>query len=233
MRRSALLVAATVSALLAACTSGSPGQHTAGTSSAPSATRTGRVARAAGGSASFVSYRQACANESGVCAGDGPSGTVPPALNRPLHLPVLRPGERCPVSDGSVVNTEYFGGIAFGTGPVRLLINSALHRRGIAGLINPTSEPPWLAVKTTWFSVPAYQGPFMVRAGRLGGPGPARVVDSSTAAPLVVPPGATINGGGGWREAPGGFWVRRPGCYAFQVDGLTFSYEIVVRTFLR
>ena len=73
----------------------------------------------------------------------------------------------------------------------------------------------------------------MVRAGRLGGPGPARVVDSSTAAPLVVPPGATINGRGGWREAPGGFWVTESGCYAFQVDGLTFSYVSIVRAFLR
>jgi hypothetical protein len=233
VRRSALLVAATMFVLLAACTSGSPAQHTAAKNSPPSGTLRSRAARATEGVASVVSYRQACAKESGVCAGDGPSGTVPPALNRPLHFPVLRPDEGCPVSDGSVVKTEYLGGIAFGNGPVRLLINSALHRRGIAELISPTSEPPWLAVKTTWFSVPAYKGPFMVRAGRLGGSGPARVVDSSTAAPLVVPPGATINGGGGWREAPGGFWVRSPGCYAFQVDGLTFSYVIVVHTFLR
>ena len=41
-----------------------------------------------------------------------------------------------------------------------------------------------------------------------------------------------MNGTGGWREAPGGLWVQAPGCYAWQVDGLTFSETIVVRAVL-
>jgi len=92
-------------------------------------------------------------------------------------------------------------------------------RHGVAVLINPTSAPPWLGLKTLWFSIPAYQGPFVIRAERLGRPG---------VAPLVVPPGPTVNSGEGWREAPGGLWVRTPGCYAWQVDGLTFSEVIIV-----
>ena len=35
--------------------------------------------------------------------------------------------------------------------------------------------------------------------------------------------------GQGWREAPGGLWVTTPGCYAWQVDGLTFSEVIMVQ----
>jgi hypothetical protein len=52
-------------------------------------------------------------------------------------------------------------------------------------------------------------------------------------AALKRPPGPTLNGAGGWREAPSGLWVRAPGCYAWQVDGLTFSETIVVRAVLR
>jgi hypothetical protein len=105
-------------------------------------------------------------------------------------------------------------------------------RRGIADLINPTSSPPWLALKTLWFSLPRYQGPFVIRAHRLGRPGPVALGEGPTVAPLVVPPGPTLNGAGGWREAPGGLWMRAPGCYAWQVDGLTFSEIIVVRAVL-
>ncbi len=38
---------------------------------------------------------------------------------------------------------------------------------------------------------------------------------------------------GGWREAPGGLWVRTPGCYAWQVDGLSFSEIITLELCIR
>jgi hypothetical protein len=31
----------------------------------------------------------------------------------------------------------------------------------------------------------------------------------------------------GQREWPGATWIRTPGCYACQIDGLHFSYVIV------
>lgn len=185
-------------------------------------------------------YQQACASESSVClpaqAGAGssaPTGPVPAVLNRPLHFPNLRPGQQCPVSSGRPIDTADFGGIALGTGPVRVLIaDGGDVRRGVASLINPTAAPPWLGLKTLWFSTPAYQGPFVIRAKRLGDPGPVALGEGPTVAPLVVPPGPTLNGTAGWREAPGGLWVRSPGCYAWQVDGLTFSETIVVNAVL-
>ncbi len=88
-------------------------------------------------------------------------------------------------------------------------------------------------LKTLWFSVPAYQGPFIIRAKRLGHPGPVALGEGPTVAPLVVPPGPTLNGTGGWREAPGGLWVKTPGCYAWQVDGLTFSEIIIVHALVQ
>jgi hypothetical protein len=243
-----VLLAATVLALVtAACTSSSPlpaaGKSRPASRPASNAAGPRASALARAGLLIPATYQQACARETAVClvsgagAGGGgslPSGPIPAALNRPLHFPALRPGHRCPASPGRPVSTADFGGVALGTGPVRVLAGGTGGdaRRGVADLINPTSSPPWLALKTLWFSVPAYQGPFVIRAQRLGRPGPVALGEGPTIAPLVVPPGPTLNGTGGWREAPGGLWVRTPGCYAWQVDGLTFSETIVVRAIL-
>ena len=50
---------------------------------------------------------------------------------------------------------------------------------------------------------------------------------------VVVPPGPTLNSDAGWRTAPGGTWVGTPGCYAWQIDGLTFSHVIIFEAVLR
>jgi hypothetical protein len=177
-------------------------------------------------------YRQACAAEAQAfgCI-HVPTGPIPAALKRPLHFPVLHAGQRCPASPGKPFNNSYFEGMARGAGPVRVLTGGT--RRGVAELINPTSAPPWLALKTLWFSMPAYQGPFVIRAERLGRPGPVALGEGPVMAPLVVPPGPTLNSGLGYRTVPGGLWVKSPGCYAWQVDGLGFSEIIVVRAVLR
>lgn len=89
--------------------------------------------------------------------------------------------------------------------------------------------PGWFALETLWFAVPNYDGPFVVRGERLSGAGPIDVDGSATnPSPLVVPPGPTANTKGGVRVAPVSTWVKSSGCYAWQVDGLSFSYVIVV-----
>jgi hypothetical protein len=181
-------------------------------------------------------YRQACAAEAKASGCfHVPAGPIPAALNRPLRFPVLRAGERCPASPGARFNTSDFGGIALGTGPVRVIVGSVGGdlRHGIAGLINPTSAPPWLGLKTLWFSLPAYQGPFVIRAKRLDRPGPVWLDGEPTAAWLVIPPGPTWSTFSGYRTVPGGLFVKTPGCYAWQVDGLGFSEIISVRAVLR
>jgi hypothetical protein len=162
-----------------------------------------------------------------------PAGPVPAVLSRPLRFPALRSGRRCPASSGRPVTTAAFRGIALGNGLVRVgIAGGGDLRRGVADLIDPTDRPPWLGLKTVWFSVPAYQGPFIIRARRLGHPAPVALGEPPTAEALVVPPGPTVHSSGRWRTAPGGLWVRTPGCYAWQVDGLTFSEIIVVRAVL-
>ncbi|HYY33022.1 MAG TPA: hypothetical protein VE693_05485 [Gaiellaceae bacterium] len=116
--------------------------------------------------------------------------------------------------------------MAIGTGLVRVAINNAgdpshgFHPAGFRG---------WLALKTHFFSSPSYQGPFLVRATRLDHAGPIRLGATPTeAAPLLVPRGAYA-GPAGWREVPYFTFVKTPGCYAWQIDGLTFSEIVVVR----
>ena len=167
-------------------------------------------------------------------------GAIPALLNRSLHFPVLQPGQRCPASHGSssMVTIGDNTGTEFGNGPVRVLIGASRH--GVAVLLAHTSAPPWLGFKTAWFSVPGYEGPFVIRAKRLGHPGPVSLAGTPAAmAPLVVPRGPTIdtvplgNGRPGYRSVQSVLWVRSPGCYAWQVDGLEFSEIIVVRAVLR
>jgi hypothetical protein len=113
-------------------------------------------------------------------------------------------------------------------------------RHGVADLLAHTNAPPWLGFKTLWFSMPGYQGPFVIRAKRLGHPGPVSLAATPPAtAPLVVPAGPTIDtvplstGRPGYRKVQSVLWVRAPGCYVWQVDGRGFSEIIVVRAVLR
>lgn len=180
-------------------------------------------------------YAQACISEGAICTGSS-SGPLPRALYRPVHIPVLRPGEPCPATPGLPIANAYLAGIALGRGPVRVLIASAGDtRHGIVDL-DPSGTPRWREFKTLWFSLPSYQGPFVIRAKRLSGRGPIRLGGSGglprPRAVIVVPPGPTANGGGGWRTAPTGTWATRPGCFAWQVDAPHFREVIVARVVL-
>lgn len=152
-------------------------------------------------------------------------------LTRPLHLPVLRPGQTCPTSRGSAIHTPVFNGTAPGVGPVRPLAGDL---NGDADLTSNTHAPGWLAIKSLWFSDPSYRGPFLVRIRRLDGPGPAGLLEDPSVTSFFVPAGPTFNGGpGGYRTITGATWVKTPGCMAWQVDGLTFSNVIVIRLLCR
>jgi hypothetical protein len=234
-------MAAMLIVLAAACTSPMPPRATATAHARPSTPVRGAtpaqvsVVLKREGLVVPSTYQQACAAEARAFACiHVPAGPIPAALKRPLHFPVLRASQRCPASRGTPFNNSYFGGIALGTGPVRVIVGGTGGdpRHGIADLISPSNSPPWLALKTLWFSLPAYQGPFVIRAKRLGRIGPVAVGEGPTVGPLVVPPGLTLNSGLGYRTAPGGLFVKTPGCYAWQVDGLRFSEIIVAKAML-
>lgn len=174
-------------------------------------------------------YQVACADEGPACA-PGAHGTIPAILRRPPRFPKMRRGGRCPTTTGVSISTKYFGGYAFGAGPVRALVDNAGDlRHGVVMLGYDPSLPGWQSLKTHWFSVPSYSGPFVVHVARLDGATRVAQGPSPQASPLVVPPGPTVNGGNGWREVPYPTYMKAPGCYAWAIEGLGFHELVVLR----
>jgi hypothetical protein len=175
-----------------------------------------------------VSYQQACAHEPGACA-VGAAGPVPATLGRPLRLPAVASRQACPVTVGENARNGYVFGLQYGKGPVSMIIgNRGEPGRGVA-ILGTTPLPGWYALENVWLSGPDYQGPFMVRGQRLDGPGSASFGGASPAmAAFVEPPGPDANANGRYRTPPGSIWIQQPGCYGFQIDGLSFSETIVI-----
>jgi hypothetical protein len=159
----------------------------------------------------------------------------PFALNRPLHLPVLAPGAKCPVatSDPAIPFASlYRVGKGLGAGPAFPILGSGSTLR-YAPPINFQSAR-WGGQKVLWFVLPSYTGPVLIRGGRLDRPGRigfergnipvlALRLDSST----VIPGGGPVPDNARYR--PSYTRLTSPGCYAYQVDGTTFSRTIVFR----
>ncbi len=196
-----LLLASLLSALfLAACSSGGSGSRAPGVSTAP-------------------------------VAGSGtPTGIWETLKERPLRLPNLARGGACPKTPGEQISPAF--GPALGTGPiypVGLGTDGVLFfnyppdpRSGFAG-------SDWGGEKVLWVSSPAYQGPALIRGHQIDGPNGLRFEEGiNPPEELRLPEeGGTVAEEPGWRHWPSYTRLRAPGCYAYQVDGLDFSYTIV------
>ncbi len=188
-----------------------------------------------------ATYAAACAQTSDCVT--VPPDRVPAALRGPFHVPRLAAGARCPTTSGARFDNSELGGVRLGTAPVRPDIANAgdlIHGRIVLGTTNIAG---WYGIKTVWYSVPSYTGPWSVRAVRLSGRGAIDLSDEPAPRPgpepdlsggsrfsptgIVVPPGDTLNTGAGYRTDPRTTWITAPGCYAFQVNGLGFSELIV------
>lgn len=179
-----------------------------------------------------VNFRDVCRLERQVCANNGdfgPYGPFPAEFSRPLALPSVGPGKACPVSAGSAVNTLAFGGFALGTGPARPIVAAAGDPvRGFQ--FDLGLRDGWYGLKTLWFTEPSYEGPVLIRGARIDAPGLIAFGEGPDLGALIIPPGPTLNEGrDGYRTAPGGTYVKTPGCYAWQVDGVGFSTVLVFR----
>lgn len=184
-----------------------------------------------------ATYTAACAR-TGDCA-TVPAGPVPPALRRPFAVPSVHGA--CPASPATPFSNSFFGGVSLGGGPVRADIANRVDVPRGRIVLGTTSVPRWYGIKTVWFSLPGYSGPWSVRAVRLSGEGtidlgqePARGAGPA----IVIPPGPTLNtgvvgSGAGYRTDPRTTWLTAPGCYAWKVDGIGFTELIVFRAVLR
>lgn len=144
-------------------------------------------------------------------------------LRRPLRVPTLAPNRTCPVT--GLANDVDFAryGVARGLGPGPAYPIG--WRDGIVAITwarNDVDATLWGVAKVLWFVRPTYHGPVLVRGIGL---------DSSYRVRFDrgrIPP-AELELPEGTRDRPSYVRIRKPGCYAFQIDGRTFSRSIVFR----
>jgi hypothetical protein len=215
-------VLAVVLALAVACTS-SPRP---GPTSAPRATSSGPPMA---GLRPVRSYAQELCGGAAVPL-DCPKGAVPGAIRRPLAMPSVPSGAPCPTSDP---NPSIWSRVAPGLGPGPVAPVGLGEQGTLKFRHFPGSE--WGGQKVLWVAAPGYDGPVLIRGGRVDGAGGVGFNLNGDGPPLrelQLPPASaqmTINHDRGYREWPSYTRVRTSGCYAYQVDGAAFSYVIVFR----
>lgn len=142
---------------------------------------------------------------------------------RPLKLPTVGPTGGCPASQGKIVNEGF--GPALGNGPlypVGLGVEGTMYTGGAL------EEGGWLLMKVLWIAAPQFEGPALVRGGRIDGAGELRFGEGpkpSNELRLQADKATPAQ----WRDWPGYTRLRGPGCYAYQVDGANFSIVIPFR----
>jgi hypothetical protein len=177
-------------------------------------------------------YADTCRLMSTWCEIQPTPGGIPDALRRPLTLPRVAPGAECPTTSGRQFDNGQFGGLALGEGPVQPLVTGGPAARPVLSF-HAAGSRGWYDTKTLWFASPEYRGPVFVRGRQLDGPRIIALGESPRLMDAQLGPGDTINGMYGWREWPGGTYLRTPGCYGWQVDGTDFSHVIVFKAEFR
>jgi hypothetical protein len=169
----------------------------------------------------------ALAGASAAFAASSSLGSDPP--HRPLHLPHLRAGKRCPFSPSQTAHwgTEGLQTLS-GRGPAYLIGEARLSIAQSA-----RDSLGWQGQKTPWAIRRSYDGPILVRGARIGRRGQVRFAYGygdhlrellwNAGADQGLPPDP------GFRFLASTTLFRAPGCYGFQIDGSSFSEIIVVR----
>jgi hypothetical protein len=173
---------------------------------------------------------------------------------RTLHLPALALGAACPTTHGHLVQADL--GIGLGSGPAYPILGEGTsdveqaqqaQTNGILQIVDAASAGAgangWGGMKVLWVIAPSYHGFILIRGHQLDGPREVHFnggVDQPTggdmseparpALRLVAPvPGSTEP----WVNWPSLTRVQAPGCYAYQVDGTTWSLVIVFLAVVR
>jgi hypothetical protein len=148
----------------------------------------------------------------------------PFAFRHPLHLPKLARGAACPVStpDAAVDFSAYGVGTGLGAGPAYPIFGSGATLR-LAPAVNFESKL-WGGQKVLWFVLPSYKGPVLIRGGRLDAKGDVRFEVGN-----VPPKELFLPAYDGPRDRASYTRLKTPGCYAYQIDGTSFSTIVVFR----
>jgi hypothetical protein len=140
-------------------------------------------------------------------------------LRRPLKLPRVAPEAACPRSSSTPTAARVTWPL--GPGPVYPGLGSP---DGVASLKDDLVQKGWFLHKTLWAISPRYRGPVLIRGARVDGSGALRFNFRRTRELKLhkLPRNAERR----WRYVPSHTDLRGPGCYAFQVDGSSFSLVI-------
>jgi hypothetical protein len=150
-----------------------------------------------------------------------PATTDPTAaLRRPLRLPTVGPGDRCPVTRRHQVEPAFAA--VLGNGPAYPTDSARSWRDGRA-------EGGWYHAKVLWVADPAHPGPFLVHGGRLDGGWELRFGEGPQPdGELLLPAGGTARSpDSDWFNWPSYTRLRGGGCYAYQVEDASGSQVIV------
>jgi hypothetical protein len=146
-------------------------------------------------------------------------------LHRPLHVANVKKGARCPVArTAEVIDRQALNGhdpaILMGVG----YVPPGVIRMGL-----PDAKG-WRGQKTPWLVPMTYSGPLLVRGMRIDRPGPVRFAKGygQHLIELRYVSGENNGTAAGRRFLASASFFRAVGCYAFQVDGASFSRVIVM-----
>jgi hypothetical protein len=195
----------------------------------------GRVACLSPGDFCRTRNRRAYRRYGFVCRNEQLAYDWATLARRPLHIATLTPGSACPATHPSGTLGERGSDAgqapAFGPGPAYVGLGVETSGAMLTFVWPPTEAPyrGWYGTKALW-TIPRYTGAVLVRGRQLDG-------DS----------GLGFDRGPGWSNRvhqglrlggpetglhPAATFVRRPGCFAYQVDVLRASYLIVFRAVL-
>ena len=144
-----------------------------------------------------------------------------------LTLPILADGQKCPVSSERTVSPDFAP--ALGKGPVY----PVGFPHGTLDFIYPTVKTQlwypseWGGQKVLWVADAKYDGPILIRGGRIDAPG--RLGFGETETPQWAMRFGAGGGGVTWRQFASYTRLKAPGCYAYQVDGDGFRRIIVFK----
>ncbi len=165
---------------------------------------------------------------------------------RPLHFPTGTPGTPCPTSPGHRLPAGE--GMAVGSGPVYAVLGQAQstgaeerQRQGILQYVDAhaygTGTSGWGGQKVLWVIDAHSPGPLLIRGHQVDGPHEVRFnggLDQLSNIDALSPPLPALRLLGPPPETnwPSQTRLQAPGCYAYQVDGLTWSSVIVFQAVL-
>jgi hypothetical protein len=148
-----------------------------------------------------------------------PRGSDSPSA-LPAGLPVVAPGQDCPVTERWLIGTDLLpAGAAVGGAPVYAFLAESGH----PAYFESAGFGGWQRIDVLWAFEPGFDRDFFVHAARLDGSGAVSFGDLSERVPVDrvevdASSGKTL-GPAGWRVlGPLPMLVREPGCYGLQVD---------------